>query len=60
MKRYFLVIDTSSPLGLCAVAETGTGESKKKDFNVISEKYINAQSSHSEHLFINIQKLLRD
>ncbi|MCX6112884.1 MAG: tRNA (adenosine(37)-N6)-threonylcarbamoyltransferase complex dimerization subunit type 1 TsaB, partial [Proteobacteria bacterium] len=51
MKKYFLVIDTSSTLGLCSVAD---------NFNVISEKYINAKSSHSEHLFINIQKVLSE
>ena len=60
MKKYFLVIDTSSTLGLCAIAEKDNVEGKNGGFSVISEKYINAESSHSEHLFINIQKVLSE
>lgn len=51
MKKYFLIIDTSSVTGLCAIAE-------KDSLKIISSKYINAKSSHSEHLFISIQETL--
>ena len=60
MKKYFLTIDTSSKLGLCAIAEQNASAGKVEDLSVVSEKYINAESSHSEHLFINIQKVLAD
>jgi len=60
MKKNFLVIDTSSTLGLCAVVENDAAKAQQDSFSVISEKYINAESSHSEHLFINIQKALSD
>jgi tRNA threonylcarbamoyladenosine biosynthesis protein TsaB len=53
MKGYFLVIDTSSMLGLCAVAERDKGS-----YNVVFERYIDAKASHSEHLFIGIQEAL--
>ena len=60
MKKNFLVIDTSSTLGLCAVVENDVSKATQDRFSVISEKYINAESSHSEHLFINIQKALSE
>jgi len=52
MKKYFLIIDTSSEKGLCAIAD--------QQKTVVFKKYINAKSSHSEHLFVSIQKALSD
>ena len=52
MKKYFLVIDTSSEKGLCAITD--------QQKTVVFKKYINAKSSHSEHLFVSIQKALSD
>lgn len=49
MKKYFLIIDTSSVTGLCAIVE-------KDSLMVVSSKHINSKSSHSEHLFINISE----
>ena len=44
-----LLIDTSSKLGLCAIVEQN---------NVLFERYVEADSSHSEHLFLGIKTAL--
>ena len=51
-----LIIDTSSMIGLCAVAQ----REGKGTWKVLTEKYINAESSHSELLFMNIQNELAE
>ncbi|MEI6092624.1 MAG: tRNA (adenosine(37)-N6)-threonylcarbamoyltransferase complex dimerization subunit type 1 TsaB [bacterium] len=53
MKKYLLILDTSSVTGLCAIAE-------KDSRKIISSKYINAKSSHSEHLFLSIEETLSE
>jgi tRNA threonylcarbamoyladenosine biosynthesis protein TsaB len=53
MIEYVLVIDTSSMTGLCALAQKD-GSSWK----VLTEQYVDAESSHSEILFMSIQEVL--
>jgi len=53
MSEYALVIDTSSMTGLCALAQkTANG------WDVLTEQYVDAESSHSEILFMSIQEVL--
>ena len=54
MNERVLLIDTSSMLGLCAVAQ----KKSSGDWDILFEQYINAESSHSEHLFMGIQDAL--
>lgn len=53
MSEYVLVIDTSSMTGLCALAQKD-GSS----WRVLTEQYVDAESSHSEILFMSIQEVL--
>jgi len=54
MSERLLLIDTSSMIGLCAIAQ----KKSSGGFEILSEQYINAESSHSEHLFMSIQDAL--
>jgi tRNA threonylcarbamoyladenosine biosynthesis protein TsaB len=54
MNERVLLIDTSSMLGLCAVAQ----KKSSGGWDILFEQYINAESSHSEHLFMGIQDAL--
>lgn len=54
MNERVLLIDTSSMLGLCAVAQ----KKSSGGWGILFEQYINAESSHSEHLFMGIQNAL--
>ncbi len=49
-----LVIDTSTMMGLCAIAEV------KPDgtFNILYEQHVSAELSHSEKLFVGIKEAL--
>lgn len=49
-----LLIDTSTMLGLCAIAK----KSSSGDYKVLYEKHISAELSHSEKLFIGIKDAL--
>ena len=51
MKEYILAIDTSSKVGLCALAVIDGPK-----LSIIHEEHINAELSHSEQLFIGIAK----
>lgn len=54
MKKFTLLIDTSTMIGLCAIAR------KKGDgsYEVIAEEYISAELSHSERIFKSMKDLL--
>ncbi len=55
MKKFLLLIDTSTMIGLCAIA-------KKKDdgtYDIISEEHISAELSHSERMFKSIKDSLK-
>lgn len=54
MSEKVLLIDTSSMLGLCAVAQ----KKSSSGWDILFEQYVNAGSSHSEHLFMGIQNAL--
>ncbi len=54
MSEKVLLIDTSSMLGLCAVAE----KQGVSGWKILFEQYMNAESSHSELLFMGIQAAL--
>ena len=55
MSEYVLVIDTSSMTGLCALVQrAGSG------WKVLTEQYVDAESSHSEILFMSIQEVLKN
>ena len=51
--EYVLVIDTSSMTGLCALAQK-----QGADWKILTEQYVDAESSHSEILFMSIQNVL--
>jgi len=55
MSEYVLIIDTSSMTGLCALAQK-----KGSGWEMLSEQYVDAESSHSEILFMSIQEVLNN
>ncbi|HOW16674.1 MAG TPA: tRNA (adenosine(37)-N6)-threonylcarbamoyltransferase complex dimerization subunit type 1 TsaB [bacterium] len=53
MKNFVLLIDTSTKVGMCALAEK-----LNDDYKVIAQEYVSAELSHSEKMFNAIKDII--